>query len=88
MGVVAVSLRRDFLDAPHWRRLAQARGLRLPAWTLPVTPHHMRRWLRRLGIPTPVYLRAAGERTLSDFSRRNPDWPLAAWVGEQLEELQ
>jgi hypothetical protein len=45
-------------------------------------------WLRRLGIRRHTYLRVTGERTLSDFGRANPDWPLRAWVGLLLEVLE
>jgi hypothetical protein len=45
----------------------------------------MRRWLAKLAIPMQAYLKWAGEPTLSDFARRNPEWGLRPWVGLLLE---
>ena len=79
--------RRDFLDAVDWEALARARGLRLPQWHHACTPGGMRRWLRKLGITVEDYLSFAGERTLRDFGRKNPDWSLRAWAGVVLDSL-
>lgn len=81
----AAKFRRDFADEGEWERLAKARGMRLPIWTLAPTPGNMRKWLRKTGWTGAQYLEWAGEKTLSDFAKRNPDWPLRAWVGLVLE---
>ena len=82
----ASPLRRNFMDAPNWRRLASGRGVILPAWGIPPTPGAMERWLKKLGMSVPAYLEWAGERTLKDFAAANSLWPLRAWVGCLLEE--
>ena len=45
----------------------------------------MRTWLRRLGITVVSYIEWYGGGRLGDFAKRNPDWPLRAWVGLMLE---
>lgn len=80
-------LKRDHLDEPLWRELAKERGLRLPQAHRPCTPGQMAVWLRRLGVPVPVYMQWSGERTLKDFGRNNPTWGLRPWLGLLLEAL-
>jgi hypothetical protein len=95
----ASSLRSDFEDEMIWRKLAKARGIRLPLWGKPVTPSAMRHRLKRLGISVADYLDWQGQgpidprtglnrkATLKDFAMLNPDWPLRAWVGLLLESF-
>jgi hypothetical protein len=78
-------LRRDFADDGAWMELARPRGLRLPIWTSRITTGGMRNWLRRLGISVARYTDWYGGGNLGDFAKRNPDWPLRAWVGLMLE---
>lgn len=59
----------------------------LPGWDIPATPKLMERWLGRLGVTGVDYLAWAGEKTLSDFAKNNPRWPLRAWVGIVLEAI-
>jgi hypothetical protein len=80
--------RRDWADAPSWDEIARERRLRLPYWYEAPTPAKMRRWLTRLGISVETYLDWAGEPTLSTFAKRNPHWPLRAWLGMLLLEQQ
>lgn len=75
-----------FMDEEHWVELARARGVRLPAPGVPITPAAMERWLRRLGMTTRQYLDWTGARTLAQFGAANPGWTLRAWVGLLLEE--
>lgn len=86
-ATAAATLRRDFADAAYWAELARTRGLRLPQWHRPVTTGGMRRWLRKLGLSVEEYYRFSGERTLKDFARANPTWPLRAWVGVLLDSV-
>lgn len=79
------TLRQDYADMPEWERLAREAGLRLPMSWQPVTSGGMKRWLSRLGIPSPAYLAWAGECDLTEFARRNPTWSLRAWAGLVLE---
>jgi len=81
----AVIFRQDFLDESYWRKMASKRGIRLPAWHLPPKPRFMKRYLKRVGLTIPEYKRWSGEKTLEQFSQRNPTWPLWAWVGLLLE---
>jgi hypothetical protein len=95
----ASSLRRNFSDEPWWKKLARARGIRLPGWGEPVRPPAMRRWLKRLNISVSDYLEWQGDgpydattgcnrrATVKDFAERNPDWSLRAWVGLLLESF-
>lgn len=78
-------LRRDFADSNLWEDLAREAKVRLPQWGDPPTPGRMRRFLGRVGMTVPEYLERAGERTLADFARANPDWPARAWAGIILE---
>jgi len=57
----------------------------MPGKHSPCTPPLMKRYLSRLKIPTKLYLNWAAETDLSQFSQRNPNWPLRAWVGLLLE---
>lgn len=83
----AATLQRDFADAAYWAELAGRRGVRLPQWHSPVTSGGMRRWLRKLGLSVEQYYCFSGERTLKDFARANPAWPLRAWVGLLLDSV-
>ena len=79
-------LRNDFLDADHWAELAKALGLRLPLWRQPPTRGQMSKWLRKLGVSLTQYQEWSGDQTLEEFAKRNPSWPLRAWVGMLLEQ--
>lgn len=76
-----------FQESYTWADLAKERGIRLPLWRLPCTTSGMRKYLGKLGIPVIDYLTDNNERTLKQFGQMNPDWPLRAWVGIQLENL-
>jgi len=85
----ASPLRRDFLDDQFWQDLASRYNVRLPAWGVPITSGAIERWLRKLGLTIEWYRDEwSGERNLSDFAKRNPRWPLRAWVGLMLEERE
>lgn len=75
----------DFLDNEAWIELAQVRGLRLPQWRTRLTTGAMRQWLRKLNVSVSRYLEWEGGRSLGEFTRRNPMWPLRAWVGVVME---
>lgn len=88
-------LRSDFPteDEAEWTELARAAGVKLPPYGVPCTVGRMSRWLAKLDIPLAAYLEwnGAGQdgnltsAKLSDFIKRNPTWPLKAWVGLILE---
>ena len=80
-------LRKDFLDAPEWDRLARRYGIRLPQWHVPPKFSKISMWLRKLGVTKTAYLEWSGGRDLSDCQRLNPDWPLRAEVGNLLEQI-
>lgn len=95
----AARLRSRFADEPEWRRLAEAAGVKLPPYGVPVTTAALERWLRTLLISVATYC--------DDFGRLGPPaewgegraptlaqiaahydscgWPLKAVVGELLE---
>ena len=82
------TLRKDFLDAPHWDDLARIYGVRLPPWGMPITVSAMRRWLRKVGLTSEWYREWSGEPKMDAFANRNPTWPLRAWAGLMLEERE
>lgn len=86
---MAVTLRGEetFSDAIRWQELAKLHGVRLPLWRMPVTTGGMRRFLKKINVTVEEYLQANNERTLKVFSTNNPDWPLRAWAGIQLENF-
>ena len=77
--------RGAFLDADAWTDMASSRGLRMPSWNLSPTPRLVRRWLKRLTLSYEDYKALSGDSRLTDFARRNPKWPLCAWIGLLLE---
>lgn len=76
----AKHLRRDFMDAPEWDRLAGVYGVQLPQWAARCTPRVMGNWVVKVGLSRNDY----GD--MADWARLNPAWPLRAWVGLMLEE--
>lgn len=78
-------LRDNFLDANHWKELAQKYYIRLPVWKTEPTPEKMRFWLRKFRVSEKDYLDATGYKRLENFMELNPDWPLRAWLGLLLE---
>jgi hypothetical protein len=75
--------RRDYLDADNWEKLAQERGIRLPAWWIAPTASALRRWLKKTR-PGAVFAQIYGLSPV-DLIERNPDMPLRAFVGQMLE---
>jgi hypothetical protein len=84
-----VTLREEstFSDSNRWSEMAKTEGLRLPQWRMPTTTGGMRRWLRKINVSVDKYLADNNDRRLDAFIKRNPDWPLRAWAGIQLENL-
>ena len=83
----ASTLRQDFDEADWWLELASKAGLRLPAWGEPLTPTIIRTWCRKVKIAVKDYLEWAGESTVQDFHKANPEWPARAWCGLLLERF-
>lgn len=83
----ASTLRRDFLDAPTWDRLASALGVRMAPWGEPATASGVRRILKRAGRTPEWWKERSGDSTLSDFGRLNPTWPQRAFDGLVLEAV-
>lgn len=94
----ASALRSDFPteDEAEWVELAKAASVKLPPYGVPCTTGRMAKWLARLDIPLAAYLlwNGAGmdgnltSAKLSDFIKRNPAWPLKAWLGLCLENRE
>lgn len=84
-----VTLRGEetFGDSLRWQEMAKELGIRLPLWRMPITTGGMRRFLKKVNLSVDDYLKANGERTLKTFGQNNPDWPLRAWAGIQVENL-
>ena len=82
----SILLRRQFLDSGVWDDLARTAGVRLPNWDTSCVGN-MRRWLTKLGLSVAEYKAEFGGRTLGDWPRLNPTWPLRSWVGLLLEYL-
>jgi|SRR3990172_12519365 len=81
-------LKQDWLDDAVWLDLAHERGLRLPVGYLRPTPTLIRRYCRKLKVPIREFLTWGGYKTLEDFERFNPRWPLRALVGVLLEYVE
>lgn len=79
------NLRLDFADAPHWRTLAAAAGIRLPAWYVRCTPGGLRKQSVRLGLDLTAIEDVTGCSSYRELAGLNPTWPLFAVVGLLLE---
>jgi hypothetical protein len=67
------------------------RPFRLASRSTKITPGHMERFLRRLGISGKAYRRWTGGQSFGEFIEENPTWSLRAWqtlVVENLETFQ
>lgn len=84
----ASPLRTDFLDDAFWMDLARRYAVRLPAWGIPITSGRIQRYLRKLGYSVEWYQGWQGEKSLGEFARLNPRWPMRALVGLLLEERE
>lgn len=84
--MIELRSRDSFADTYYWEELAHRYKIRLPNWSYRPTVSLMRKWLKRLQISVDAYLLWDGDKVLSDFSERNPDWPLSSWVGLLLEQ--
>lgn len=84
----SVELRTEFAEGLHWAELAKKRGIRLPLWRMPITSGGMRKYLKKLGVEVEQYLEYNNEKNLREFAKRNPEWPLRAWVGLLLEGVE
>ena len=77
--------RRDFADADNWQKLAQERGIRLPAWWVAPSPTALKKWFRKLRAGE-VFTHVYGDKmTSARLIALNPDMPLRAFVGQMLE---
>lgn len=79
------NLRLDFADATHWRELAAAAGVRLPAWYVRSTSGGIRKFCTRLNLSQSVIEDATGCSSYKQLAALNPTWPLFAVVGLLLE---
>lgn len=79
------NLKLDFADKAHWRELAGARGIHLPAWYVTATGGRLGRFAERLGLTIHDVYAGTGCRSFRAFVQMNPTWPLFAHVGVLLE---
>ncbi|WP_059003064.1 hypothetical protein [Pseudomonas syringae] len=79
------NLRLNFADAEHWRELAAAAGVRLPAWYVRSTGGRIRKFCTRLNLSQSVIDDATGCSSYKQLAALNPTWPLFAVVGLLLE---
>ncbi|AQL38747.1 hypothetical protein [Pseudomonas syringae] len=79
------NLRLNFADAEHWRELAAAAGVRLPAWYVRSTGGRIRKFCTRLNLSQSVIDDATGCSSYKQLAALNPTWPLFAVVGILLE---
>lgn len=87
--IMPVALRGEetFSDSIRWQELAKEHNVRLPLWRMPITTGGMRRFLKKINVPVDQYLSDNAELTLKVFGKKNPNWPLRAWAGLQLENI-
>lgn len=85
MDDVVLRGEETFSEQLRWAEWAKAAKIRLPLWRFACTPSGMRRFLKKLNVPVEQYLADNNEKNLRHFGQMNPDWPLRAWVGIQLE---
>lgn len=78
----------DFQDYEHWRQLAKARGFRLPRSETKYGSRKITSWLNRLGMPVSDFLVWGGFKSVGDWNRLNPDWPLSALLGLLMEHQE
>lgn len=78
-------LKNNFMDKPHWRRLASKFGVRMPADYVPGTEARLiRRAMKRSGV-TPEMVRDAFGTDVKGMAKDNPTWPCYALIGMILE---
>ena len=77
----------EFKDYLHWVKLHEKHlgSYTAPKPEAPCTLESMNFWLERLGMEK-SYQKIHG--TLEDFIRLNPGWPLFAWLGTCLEDIE
>jgi len=75
----------SFMDSERWTELAKDAGIRLPQWRTPCTTGKMKWYLGKIGVSLPKYLAYWNEPSLKKFIQMNPEWPLRAWLGIELE---
>ena len=75
-------------DDEYWLALSDRLGVpyRLPRRAAPCTVETMKLWLERLD-RTPTWHRRIYATTLAEFVELNPRWPLRAFVGLMLEQV-
>jgi len=78
-------LKQDWLDAPHWRRIAKESRFRLADYYQPLSTKGIRRTLDKLGLTSEDFQDFYGEITYAKFVEMNPTTPLWAFQGWTLE---
>lgn len=77
----------SFSDSIRWLDLSKELKVRLPLWKKPCSTGGFRRFLKKINISVEQYLADNNEKNLKEFINNNPDWPLRAWCGIQLENI-
>jgi hypothetical protein len=78
-------LKQDWLDAPHWRRIAKESKFRLADYYQPLSTKGIRRTLVKLGLTSEDFQDFYGEITYAKFVEMNSTTPLWAFQGWTLE---
>ena len=86
--VDSLLLKRDWLDAPHWRRIAKESRFRLADYYQPLSTKGIRRTLDNLGLTSEDFRDFYGEITYARFVELNPTTPLWAFQGLTLEAIE
>jgi hypothetical protein len=81
-------LKQDWLDAPHWRRIAKESRFRLADYYQPLSTKGIRRTLAKLGLTSEDFRDFYGEVTYDRFVEMNPTMPLWAFQGCVLEVIE
>lgn len=79
-------LKQNWLDEPHWRRLASKFNVRLPlAYNSNSEVKYLKRIMKAVGCDYKDYLEACGYTNLKQFHKDNPLTPAFAECGQFLE---
>lgn len=79
----------EFKDFAYWQEAINSffkRRYPLPTYTEPCTVEAVDRWVARCGLTDKEFLQIGNYKSIEDFIKLNPEWPIYAIIGLCLEE--